>query len=75
MITTNEPEINEKLRRLRWMGITKDTFTRSDDTKYSWYYDVVDVGYKYHLSDIQAAIGLVQLAKLDRMNKGREEIG
>jgi len=74
MITTNETEINEKLRRLRWMGITKDTFTRSDDTKYSWYYDVVDVGYKYHLSDIAAAIGLVQLAKLDSLNKRREEI-
>jgi len=43
MITTDDAEINEKLRRLRWMGITKDTFSRSDDSKYAWYYDVVDV--------------------------------
>ena len=35
---------------------------------------MVDVGYKYHLSDIQAAIGLVQLGKLESLNKRREEI-
>jgi len=64
MITTNDREINEQLRRLCGMGITKDTFTRSYGSKYAWYYDVVDVDYKYHMSDIKAAIGLVQLAKL-----------
>ena len=64
MINTNEPEINEKLCRLRWMGITKDTFSQSDDSKYAWYYDVVEIGYKYHVSDIQAATGLVQLGML-----------
>jgi len=40
----------------------------------SWYYEVVECGFKYNLSDIQAAIGLVQLRKLDRMNARRAEI-
>ena len=74
MITTNDPEVQKKLRRLRWMGITKDTFTRSDESKYSWYYDVVETGYKYHMHDISAVIGLVQLSKLDRLNQKRQEI-
>ena len=57
------------------MGITKDTWTRSEDlTKYSWYYNVESVGFKYHLSDLAAAIGLVQLAKLQHTNARRRSI-
>jgi len=36
--------------------------------------NVEEIGYKYHLNDIEAAIGLVQLKKLDKMNKKRREI-
>ena len=75
MITVASPDHDRRVRTLRWMGITKDTWNRAEDlTKYSWYYDVVDVGYKDHLSDIAAAIGLVQLAKLPRTNGRRREI-
>jgi perosamine synthetase len=57
------------------MGITKDTWSRAEDvSKYSWYYNVEEVGFKYHMNDIPAAIGLVQLAKLDRTNARRKEI-
>ncbi len=75
MITTDDPEINSRLLKLRWMGITKDTWAREDkDKKYSWYYNVEEVGYKCHMNDITAALGLVQLKKLDRMNDRRREI-
>lgn len=75
MITTNDKEIYEKLLKLRWVGITKDTWSREDkDQRYSWYYNVEEVGFKYHMNDINAAIGLVQLAKLDWMNDRRREI-
>ncbi len=75
MITTDDPEIYGRLLKLRWMGITKDTWSREEkDRKYSWYYNVEEVGFKYHMSDIAAAIGLVQLRKLEKMNLRRKEI-
>lgn len=73
MLTTNDEKIDEKVRKLRWCGITKGTFERTKKT-YSWYYEVVDVGYKYHMNDIIAAIGLVQLKKLKKTNSRRKEI-
>lgn len=76
MITTDDPEIYGRLMKLRWVGITKDTWSREekDTKKYSWYYNVEELGFKYHMNDITAALGLVQLAKLDKMNKRRYEI-
>ena len=74
MITTNDSEMDARLRKLRWVGINKDTISRSM-SKYSWYYEVDELGYKCHLSDIQAAIGLVQLKKLDsHLNAGRTKV-
>ncbi|MBM4159405.1 MAG: DegT/DnrJ/EryC1/StrS aminotransferase family protein, partial [Ignavibacteria bacterium] len=61
------------LIKMRWLGITKDTFSR-DMGQYSWYYDVAELGYKCHMNDIIAAIGLVQLEKLEWMNNRRQEI-
>lgn len=75
MITLADPEIDRRLRRLRWCGIDKDTWDRSEvDRKYSWYYTVQELGYKCHMNDIAAAIGLAQLEKLDRANLRRREI-
>jgi perosamine synthetase len=76
MITTDDPEIYGRLMKLRWLGISMDTWSREEkDTKqYSWYYDVEELGYKYHMNDITAALGLVQLAKLDLTNQRRFEI-
>lgn len=67
----------KRLRRLRWMGIDKDTFERSEEStrkSYNWEYDVSEVGFKYHMNDIQAAIGLAQLAHLKEDNARRREI-
>lgn len=73
MITTNDKEAYEKLLKIRWLGINKSTYQR--ETKgYGWYYDVKSVGFKMHMNDITAAIGLVQLRKLDKMNAKRREI-
>ena len=79
LVRTLSYELREKdydrAKRLRWLGIDKDTWTRSDaNRKYWWQYNVPEVGYKCHLNDIAAAIGLVQLAKLDKMNQRRREI-
>jgi perosamine synthetase len=74
-LVTHREKDYDRAKRLRWLGIDKDTWTRSEDNrKYWWQYNVQEVGYKCHLNDIAAAIGLVQLAKLDRMNQRRCEI-
>ena len=75
MITVLDPETDAWLRRLRWVGIDKDTWDRSEvDQKYSWYYSVQELGYKYHMNDIAAAIGLAQFEKLEAGNRRRREI-
>jgi len=72
MITTDETGLEAHLRRVRWCGIDRDTWRRFSDNKdYSWYYEVSELGYKYNMNDIQAAIGLVQLSKLDRINESK----
>lgn len=73
MITTNNKKIFERISKLRWMGISKDTFKRTS-SRYSWYYEINEVGYKYHMNDIMAAIGIPQLEKLPAANQRRREI-
>lgn len=78
MVTTNNKKLADTIRRLRWVGIDKATWEREekvlteDYRQYGWYYDVVDLGYKYHMNDLTAALGLVQLKKLKRANQRRE---
>jgi len=62
-------------KEMRWLGISKDTFSRTVDEKvYAWQYWVDKLGYKYHMHDISAAIGLVQLRKLDQNNAKRRQV-
>lgn len=74
MITTNSAEIDKKLRLLRWMGIDKSTHQREVTGEYLWDYSISIGGYKYHMNDIAAAIGIVQLKKLEKANRKREII-
>ena len=77
MVTFADDEIDARMRQLRWMGLSGDTWARSSGaagTKYSWYYEAEEVGFKYYMNDLAAAIGLVQLTKLDRMNARRREL-
>ena len=74
-ITTNDARLNDFVRKARWVGINKDTWARSSDLRtYGWYYEVEELGFKYHLSDIPAAIGIVQLQKLETTNARRREL-
>ena len=68
MVTTNDEELAERLRRFRSHGIV-----RRPDLG-GWYYEISEVGYNYRLTDVQAALGLSQLPKLDRFIARRNEI-
>lgn len=65
MVTTHDESLAEALRILCLHGISKDAWNRYTD-RGNWYYEVLLPGFKYNLSDIQAAIGLHQLRKLER---------
>lgn len=73
MVCTGDDNIADKLRRARWFGITKSTFDRTAQG-YGWDYDIPHFGYKMHMNDITAAIGLVQLDKLEDGNNRRRSI-
>jgi len=73
MLTTNIGDLVDRIRRLSLHGLSRDAWDRYS-AKGSWYYEIIDLGYKYNMSDIQAAIGLHQLAKIDGFTRKRREI-
>nr|PZN50570.1 MAG: hypothetical protein DIU68_18105 [Chloroflexota bacterium] len=70
---TGTPDRIERARRLSLHGMSRDAWKRYSGEG-SWYYEVVEAGFKYNMTDIQAAIGLVQLKRLDAMQARRREI-
>jgi len=73
MITTADPEMASLLKALVFFGIPMDAYKRSTSPN-PWHYDVEHLGYKYNMPDISAALGMVQLEKLDRFNARRAEL-
>jgi dTDP-4-amino-4,6-dideoxygalactose transaminase len=63
----------EKIRKLSYFGINKEAFKRYDKAG-RWFYDIEEIGYKANLDSIHAALGIIQLKKLDAMNNRRREI-
>lgn len=72
-ITTNDTELYKKLCHLRTHGITKDPVEMGQNPG-PWYYEMQMLGFNYRLSDIQAALGLSQLAKIESFARRRREI-
>ncbi|MCL4553150.1 MAG: DegT/DnrJ/EryC1/StrS family aminotransferase, partial [Candidatus Marsarchaeota archaeon] len=62
-VATDNDDLAQEIYKKRILGIDKDTWSRYNDTR-SWFYEVTTEGFRYHLSNINAAIGLVQLGKL-----------
>lgn len=73
MVTTVNPEAADRMRLMRLHGIEHDAWKRYRGDG-SWFYKVLEAGFKYNLTDFQSAIGLVQLAKCDAMKHARERI-
>lgn len=60
MVTTNSKEVYERLKSLRSHGISKENMSENHG---GWYYEMQELGFNYRLTDIQAALGITQLAK------------
>jgi dTDP-4-amino-4,6-dideoxygalactose transaminase len=73
MATTEDLALAERMRRLSLHGISKDAWKRYT-AEGTWFYDILETGYKYNLTDTQAALGLAQLAKCDAMRDRRAAI-
>ena len=73
MLTTEDPELAARYRRMSLHGITSDGWKRYR-LGGKWFYEVVELGYKYNLTDVAAALGLVQLEKLDGFDGRRQEL-
>jgi perosamine synthetase len=74
MITTDSIMVARKARQLRWCGIDRSTYERDTVKGYGWDYNIPGDGHKAHMNDITAAIGRVQLRRLDDMNSERRRI-
>jgi dTDP-4-amino-4,6-dideoxygalactose transaminase len=73
MLTTANPEYAERAAMMALHGISRDAWKRYS-TEGSWYYEVLQAGYKYNMTDLAAAIGLHQLARSDWLLEHRRSI-
>ncbi len=72
MISFLDPDLAEKARKMSWLGISKDTFSRTkSEEAYKWMYDVEEIGWKYHGNSVMAALGIVALRYLSQDNAAR----
>jgi dTDP-4-amino-4,6-dideoxygalactose transaminase len=75
MVVASDEKISARIRMMKSHGIDRNAFDRFQGNRNrSWEYDVLAAGYKYNLSDVLSAIGTVQLAKAEDMNKKRVKI-
>ncbi len=72
MITTENEAYLSRMKTMRLHGINRDVFDRYTSDKPSWFYEVVEPGYKYNMTDIAAALGIHQLKRADEFQQRRE---
>jgi perosamine synthetase len=73
MVTTDDDSLAERIRLMRLHGMSRDAWKRYT-AEGTWRYEILEAGYKYNLTDPQAALGLVQLSKCEDMWRSRVAI-
>ncbi len=74
MITTNDDELAWRIATLRTHGITRDAGRMVGDSHGPWYYEQLELGFNYRMTDLQAALGASQMTRLEAFAKRRREI-
>lgn len=73
VIVSDNPSVINYCRDARFLGVEKDTIARNAGGR-SWHFDVANQGYRYHMSNLNAAIGLAQIEKIDFFRERRQKI-
>ncbi|WP_306142680.1 UDP-4-amino-4,6-dideoxy-N-acetyl-beta-L-altrosamine transaminase [Roseibium sp. MMSF_3412] len=74
LAVTNDPSLAEKMSRLRSHGITRDAEKMTRPADGPWYYQQLELGFNYRMTELQAALGISQLEKLDHFVARRHEL-
>lgn len=74
MVIAKTQKQKDRMKLLAWSGIDKSTWHRSTHKRYNWQYNVKEIGWKYQMNDIAAAIGLAQLKRVTELNQRRREV-
>jgi UDP-4-amino-4,6-dideoxy-N-acetyl-beta-L-altrosamine transaminase len=74
MALTNNPELAARMARLRSHGITRDPAEMTQAPDGPWYYQQIELGFNYRMTDMQAALGLSQMRRLDSFVAKRHEL-
>src|SRR5258708_30137756 len=73
MVLTNDAETAARIKRLALHGLSQDAWQRFSDSGYK-HYEVVEVGFKYNMMDLQAAIGMHQIGRVEKYWQRRKQI-
>jgi UDP-4-amino-4,6-dideoxy-N-acetyl-beta-L-altrosamine transaminase len=74
MALTNNAELAERMTLLRSHGITRDPNQMTHESDGPWYYQQVDLGFNYRMTDLQAALGVSQMVRLDQFVTKRHQL-
>lgn len=74
MVLTNDKALYEKLALYRSHGITRDSEKMTKEADGPWYYQQIELGYNYRMTDIQAALGFSQMERLDTFVERRRQL-
>ena len=74
MVTTQDAALARRLQLLRSHGMTREASELSAPSHGGWYYEQLDLGFNFRMTDLQAALGLSQMSRLESMHKKRVEL-
>jgi dTDP-4-amino-4,6-dideoxygalactose transaminase len=74
MAVTHDPALAQRMRTMRLHGMSRDAFDRFTSKTPAWYYEVVAPGFKYNMTDVAAAMGVEQLARLPQFVQRRQDL-
>ena len=75
LATTNSRELSEKMQMLRSHGITRNSSLMNKESEGEWYYQQIDLGFNYRMTELQAALGISQIQRLDDFVIRRNALG
>lgn len=74
LATTNQLELADKMQMFRAHGVTRDPNLMTKKTEGGWYYQQIELGYNYRMNEIQAALGVIQMERLDKFVINRQSL-